>query len=203
MKIIDISLPLDGKTIVYPGNPKVSIKKHKGQISVYSEITFGSHTGTHLDAPRHVFKNAPGVDKIDLKKMIGDCRVLGMTHIKESIKVNDLKKAKIKKGERILVKTNNSIRGFEKFRGNYIYLDGDAAEYLAKKKIALFGIDYLTVKQRGSSDTRPHDALLKNNIVIVEGLNLLKVKPGKYNFIGLPLKFTDLDGSPIRAVLVR
>lgn len=203
MKIIDISLSLDGKTIVYPGNPKVSIKKHRSKTSVHSEITFGSHTGTHMDAPRHVFKNAPGVDKIDLKKMIGDCRVLDMTYIKESVKVNDLKKAKIKKGERILVKTNNSIRGFEKFRGNYIYLDGDAAEYLAKKKIALFGIDYLTVKQRGSSDTRSHDALLKNNIVIVEGLNLLKVKPGKYNFIGLPLKFTGLDGSPIRAVLVR
>lgn len=143
MKIIDISLPLSKKTIVYPGDLKISIKKHKGKTSTHSEITFGSHTGTHLDAPSHVFKNAPGVDKIDLKKMIGNCRVLDMTHVKESIRIVDFRKEKIKKGERILVKTNNSFKGFKKFRNNYIYLDGDAAEYLAKRKISLFGIDYL------------------------------------------------------------
>ena len=201
-KIIDISLPIDEKTVVYPGNPKVNIKTMYGKTSTYSEIKFGSHTATHIDAPKHVFKRGFGVDKIDLKKVIGECRVLDMTNVKEAVKVGDLKKVNIKKGERILVKTKNSQKGFKKFYNDYIYLDGAAAEFLAQKKILLFGIDYLSVKKRGGKDIRPHTELLKNGIVIFEGLDLSKVKPGKYFFIGLPLKFTDLDGAPARAVLL-
>ncbi|MCH8741531.1 cyclase family protein [Patescibacteria group bacterium] len=202
-KIIDISLPIDEKTVVYPGNPKVNIKTIYGKTSTYSEIKFGSHTATHIDVPKHVFKKGFGVDKIDLKKVIGECRVFDMTRVKESIKVEDLEKENIKKGERILVKTKNSLLGFKKFYDNYIYLDGDAAEFLAQKKISLFGIDYFSVKKRGGKDTRPHTELLKNGIVIFEGLDLSKAKAGKYFFIGLPLKFTNLDGSPARVILLK
>jgi len=38
--------------------------------------------------------------------------------------------------------------------------------------------------------------------VIFEGLDLSKVKPGKYFFVGLPLKLMGLDGSPARAILL-
>lgn len=202
-KIIDISLPIDEKTVVYPGNPKVNIKTIYGKNSAHSEIKFSSHTATHVDVPKHVFKKGFGVDKIDLKKVIGECRVFDMIRVKESIKVEDLEKENIKKGERILVKTKNSLRGFKKFYTDYVYLDGDAAEFLAQKKISLFGIDYFSVKKRGGKDIRPHTELLRNGIVIFEGLDLSEVKPGKYFFIGLPLKFTNLDGSPARAVLIK
>jgi len=201
-KIIDISLSLSEQTIIYPGNPKVDIKIIKGKTSTHSEITIGSHTGTHMDAPGHVFENSTGVDNVDLGKIVGECRVLDMTRVKEAIGIDDLKKEKIKKGERILVKTRNSKRGFEQFYDNYIYLDGVAAEFLAKKKISLFGIDYLSVKKRGGPDNRPHTELLKNGVAIFEGLDLSKVKPGKYFFVGLPLKFTGLDGAPARAILL-
>ena len=73
---------------------------------------------------------------------------------------------------------------------------------MAKKKIALFGIDYLSVKKRGGPDNRPHTELLKNRVVIFEGLDLSKAKPGKYFFVGLPLKFAGLDGAPARAILL-
>jgi len=201
-KIIDISLLLSDKTIVYPGNPEIKIATIPGKTSTHSEITIGSHAGTHLDAPKHVFENGAGVDKVDLNKIVGECRVLDMTRVKEVIGVDDLKKEKIKKGERILVKTKNSKRGFEKFYDDYIYLGGEAAEFLAKKKIALFGMDYLSVKKRGGPDNRPHTELLRSGVVIFEGLDLSKVKPGKYFFVGLPLKFAGLDGAPARAVLI-
>ncbi|TSC75542.1 MAG: arylformamidase [Parcubacteria group bacterium Gr01-1014_30] len=202
-KIIDISLPLSEGMVVYPNNPRISIETRKGQTSTLSKIDFGSHTGTHVDAPKHVFDNGKGVDKIELEKLIGECRVLDMTKVKESVKIADFKKANIKKEERILVKTKNSQRGFTKFYKDYVYLDGEAAEFLAKKGISLFGIDYLSVKKRGGADLRPHTSLLKKGIVIFEGLDLSKMKPGKYFFIGLPLRFVGLDGSPARAVLLK
>lgn len=207
-KIIDISLPLYNGMITYPGNPELKLRpprrgqKFLASTSFLTEINIGSHTGTHVDAPSHVFPKGKPIEVFKLAQLIGECRVIGMTHVKKAIMVSDLQKEKIKNGERILVKTNNSIRGFKNFYHDYIYLDGDAAEFLAKKNIGLFGIDYLSVKQKGSADTRPHTALLKKNIPIFEGLDLSKVKPGKYFFIGLPLRFTGIDGAPARAILV-
>ncbi len=137
-KIIDISLPLNFSTIIYPGNPKVEIETNGNFPSLGSKITLGSHTATHIDAPRHVFKDGDTMDKISLERLVGKCRVLDFTEAEESIKVSDLEKHNIKEGERILAKTKNSEIGFDKFRNDYIYLDGDAAEYLAKKKISLY-----------------------------------------------------------------
>jgi len=202
MKIIDISLSLNERTIIYPGNPPVSLKEKRGATSVHTEILIGSHTGTHLDAPSHIFEDGENTGSIDLEKITGYCRVLDMTEANESIKVSDLEKSNIKSGEIILVKTRNSQRGFEKFYNDYIYLDGEAADYLAEKSIAVFGIDYLSIKKRGGKDNRPHTSLLKKNIIIFEGLDLSNVKSGSYFFVGLPLKFTNIDGSPVRAILI-
>lgn len=202
-KILDISIPLNENTVTYPGNPKVSITEQKGQTSVHSKILLGSHTGTHIDAPKHVFPGSGGVDSIPLESLVGKCRVVDFTHAEQSINVDDIERANIKKGERILAKTKNSDRGFDTFYDDYVYLDGDAAELLVEKDIALFGIDYFSIKKRGGPDNRPHTELLKNNIVIFEGLDLSRVEEGRYFFIGLPLKFIGIDGSPARAILLQ
>ena len=202
-KVYDISLPLYQGMLTYPNNPELRIRPLKSKTSYNSEITMGSHTGTHVDSPKHVFPKGDGVDKVNLKYLVGECRVLDMTHAKAVISLTDLKKSAIKSGERILVKTRNSLRGFKNFHADYVYLDGEAAAYLAQKKIALFGIDYLSVKKRGSDDNRPHTELLKKKIPIFEGLDLSKVKPGRYFFIGLPLRFKGLDGAPARAILIQ
>jgi len=202
-QIFDISIPIHEKMAIYPNNPKIEISSIKTPSSYLSKIIFGTHTGTHIDVPRHVIKKGKGVDKIELEQIVGECRVLDMTKVKESIKIDDLKKYKIKKGERILVKTKNSIRGFKKFYKDYIYLDGDAADYLTEKQIVLFGIDALSVKKPGSSDVRAHTSFLKNEIVIFEGLDLSQVKEDNYYFIGLPLKMKGLDGAPARVILIK
>jgi arylformamidase len=202
-KIIDISLMIEEGMITYPQNPAVVIERVQGETSTRSLISFGTHTGTHVDAPRHSFEHGAGINKIPLVKFMGSCRVLDCTTSKECVTVGDLKKHVIKKGERILIKTTNSKRGFTTFYDDYVYLDGDAADFLATKGIALFGIDSLSVKERGGKDQRPHTALLKKGIVIFEGLDLAKTSGGAYTFIGLPLKFGDIDGAPARAVLIK
>jgi len=202
--IYDISVSLDKDTVIYPNDPSFSREEFVGGTSFISKLTFGSHTGTHLDVPKHVFSDGVSVDKIDLEKITGKCRVLDMTKLNfgDAVRVSDLEKENIKEGERILVKTKNSERGFKIFYADYIYLDGDAADFLVEKKIAMFGIDYLSVKQKGSKDLRPHTSLLGNGICIFETLDLSQVIPGEYFFVGLPLKITEADGSPVRAILI-
>lgn len=202
-KIIDISLTIEEGMITYPNNPPVKIERVVGETTVRSLVSLGTHTGTHVDAPRHSFSKGKGMSRIPLAKFMGACRVLDCTKSKICITVQDLKKHVIKKGERILVKTTNSKRGFKTFYADYVYLAGDAADYLAKKGIILFGIDALSVKECGGKEVRPHTALLGKNIVIFEGLDLSKATFGDYFFVGLPLKFGDIDGAPARAVLIK
>lgn len=203
MRIIDISVPLYPGMATYPGDPAVKFRPWPGKDWALTEVTLGTHTGTHVDAPRHVFKNGTRIDELALSKFIGPCRVLDMTHVTRAIELHDLKAAKIRKGERILVRTKNSLRSQDVFRPDYVYLSGDAVGYLATLPITLFGIDAFSVKQRGSDDLRPHTVLLKKNIVILERINLRAVKPGVYFLAALPLKLRGLDGSPVRAVLIR
>lgn len=202
--IIDISIPLKPSTVVYPGNPKVEFEEEKGATSVHTKITLGSHAGTHLDAPSHVFSGAQTIDELPLKAFYGPCFVLDMTSVKEKIGVDDIKNTNINmRDKRILFKTKNSIRGFDEFYTDYVYLDGDAAEFLAEQGVAFVGIDYLSIKQKGSSDNRPHTALLEKNIPILETIDLRDVEQGEYILSALPLKLEGLDGSPTRAVLMQ
>jgi arylformamidase len=201
MGIIDISLSIKEGMITYPGNPSVTIEQIKDPASTHSKVTLGSHTGTHIDAPLHVFEKGKGIGELSLPLFFGECRVLDMTHVSEVITRSDLEKNTIQAGERILVKTKNSQRGFEAFYEDYVYLDGDGADFLTQKGILLFGIDSLSIKKKGDPDRRPHTSLLKRDIPILEGITLANVQPGNYTLIALPLKFGTIDASPVRAVL--
>ncbi len=60
MRIIDLSILIDERTPVYPGDPKQDIK----QIATIEKegwnekrITFNSHFSTHIDAPFHMLKD--------------------------------------------------------------------------------------------------------------------------------------------------
>jgi arylformamidase len=207
MKIIDISLPLNNNTPVYPGNVPLSVSIHHAMpehATQLSSITFGSHTGTHIDAPGHAIALAPMLDDIPLEIFVGPCMVLDFSNEQgEAVTTEMLKNENIKKGDRVLLKTRNSTRGFTDFYDDYVYLDGDAAEYLVGLGVSLVGIDALSIKKRGGSDHRPHTALLSKNIPIIEGLDFSKVTSGEYELVCLPLNFTGIDGAPARAILIQ
>lgn len=206
MRVIDISLPLNRSTPIYPDNIPLSVNVHHAMpeyVTQLSSITFGSHTGTHIDAPAHCIAGAPTLDLIPLENFVGPCRVLDFSKEPgESITKEMLKSKNIQERERILLKTRNSLRGFKTFYSDYIYLEGEAAEYLASLPVLTVGIDSLSIKKRGSTDQRPHTALLQKNICIIEGLDLTLPTEGEYELVCLPLNFTDIEGAPARAVLI-
>jgi arylformamidase len=154
-----------------------------------------------VDAPKHFLFDKQSVDQLPLSTLVGKFKVVEVKS-KKQIKIADFKHAKIQKSDRILFKTiNSNIVTGAKFDPNYISLSAEAAKYLASKKIALVGIDYFGIEQKGDPKHLVHKILLKNNITIVEGLNLQKIKPGIYNGAILPLKIENGDGAPARAVL--
>jgi arylformamidase len=204
MKIIDISLPITSSMPVYPGTSPTSIESvvSASGTNVLSDLHMTSHTGTHIDAPSHSIQDGKTVDALDLSIFYGPCRVLEFTSSTQAISKEDLLTHGVKRSERILLKTANSLRGFDTFYPDYTYLTSGAATYLAQTEVLLVGIDSLSIKQKGSTDNTAHTALLAKDIPIVEGLDLSKVDPGDYMLCVFPLAVRGIDGSPARAVLV-
>lgn len=194
--------------LIWPGDPGVSIevkttvKKDGVRLSYFS---FGSHIGTHIDAPNHFLENATGIDKIVLEKLIGECNVLDFTKLKHlEITPKDLAHVPIRKGSRMLFKTGNFRFLKERtFPEHYVSLSLEGAEYLAKKEVYLVGTDFLGIEKRRNPGHPVHKTLLSAGIVNVEGLDLADVPAGKYELICLPLRVVGADGCPARVVLIK
>ena len=203
MKFYDITIPIERDMVIYPGNPKPKIEQYSSMPddrTNESILTLGTHTGTHVDSMRHVQNDAPGVESLPVESFYGKCRVLDLTHVDAEIHKEDLEGSDIKKDEIILLKTKNSLRGFDVFQSDFVHVKMDGAEYLVESGVRTLGFDYLSVKKRGG-DHEVHEVLI-GNLTLFEGLNLKDVPPGEYTFVGLPLRI-DCDGAPARAILVR
>ncbi len=207
MNWIDISVSIQEDLVVWPGDPSVDIKMvndmQLGHEANLSRLNISAHTGTHMDAPRHFLKEGISLDKMPTDVMVGKVRIIQI-HDHESIKIAELEKQNIRPGDRILFKTKNSQKDWSTrpFDYDFVHLETDAAQYLAGKRIALCGIDYLSVSGINKNETEVHRALLEAGIWIVEGLFMKVVDPGDYEMICLPVKIKDSDGAPAR-VLVR
>jgi len=204
MKIFDISMEINEGMAVYKNKiekkPKIKVTRTLKNGSNESKLEIDSHTGTHADAYFHMLAKGATIEKIPLNRFIGNCIVIDFTKIKNKITIKNFQKNKIKKNNIVLLKTRN--KSLKKFDKNFTYLDKTGAKFLAGRKIKCVGIDNLGI-ERNQAGHETHKILFQKNIPIVEGLELSKIQPGRYFFIGLPLKVKDGDASPIRAVLVK
>ncbi len=205
--IYDISSPVRTGGVVYPGNPEILIEPQqaisRGAGANVSSITFGSHTGTHVDAAKHFFDDGQTVDEIPLEKLIGPAILLAFPESMMSIGAKDLEQHDIGSHTRVLLRTRNSaLLKKPEFARDYTFLAPDGAEYLVDRGVQLIGIDYLSIEQFHSGHHRTHLTLLKRDVVIVEGLGLSDPPAGEYQLICLPLRIAGLDGAPARAVLI-
>lgn len=210
MKIYDVSLTLQPTMTTYNGEPGPTVTPiaeiDKGDAANVSLYSFGSHTGTHIDAPVHFIAGAPGVDTIQPEVLIGPVTLLDLGNISEAITAADLEGAELPPdAARVLFKTRNSrywddVSG--EFHRDFVYLAPDACRWLVDRGVRLVGIDYLSIEQFGSTDHATHLTLLGAGVVIIEGLDLRAVHAGQYMLVALPLKMKDGDGSPSRVVLI-
>ena len=205
--IYDISLPVVAGGLVYPGNPTIQITPQqeiaKGASSNVSRLDFGSHTATHVDAPKHFFDDAPGIDQLPLDVLMGPAMLVAMPNDVMAVTADDLRRHELGGHERVLIRTRNSSFIHEgEFHKDYTYLAPDGAEYLLSLGVRLVGVDYLSVEQFHSGHHQTHRALLGAGVVIIEGLDLSAPPAGPYELRCLPLRLVGLDGSPARAVLV-
>src|SRR5204863_3679193 len=102
---------------------------------------------------------------------------------------------------RVLFKTRNSrlLRKAE-YDPDFMAFDEGAARALVARGVALVGLDYLSVAH-ADTQVPVHRAFLDHGVVLLEGVDLSEIAPGRYELICFPLKLQGLDGAPCRAVL--
>lgn len=203
---IDISLTIHSGMPYWPDNPAIAIKPSQclahGDVCNVSEMTIGTHTGTHVDGINHFIKGGIGIDQMPLDATIGKARVI---EIKDphQITVAEIEPYNIQAGERILFKTRNSTNALKSntFVKDFVHIATDAAQYLAAKKVRTVGVDYLSVGGYEGNVIEVHHALLGSGIWAIEGLDLSQVSEGEYELVCLPIKLKDGDGGLARAIL--
>ena len=191
MEWIDISRDLFAAP-PYPGDPvprRDRIRRMDlGDAYNLSGFYACCHSATHLDAPLHFIPDGDPVDRVDLSRCLGPCRVVPAAGIVTGAHVDRLSP---KAGERILFKGNGGA-----------CLSESAAFALAQAGVLLVGTDAPSIGAPDGGEAA-HRELLGAGIPILEGLDLSAAEPGEYRLAALPLLLSGAEAAPVRAVLIR
>jgi len=209
MTLYDISLTIAEDLPVWPGDPKIELKKiskiEDGEEANVTHISACVHIGTHVDAPDHFLGNGQTVENLPLDLLVGTASVVELL-VDGQISAVDLQSASIPEGaKRLLIKTANSqlwAEDVKEFKSDFIALEADAAAYLVNQGVEVVGVDYLSVAPF-ANPAPTHRILLKAGVLVIEGLNLSGIEPGEYTLLCLPLKISGSDGAPTRVLLQR
>jgi kynurenine formamidase len=208
--IIDLTHTITPDTFVYPGTPAPAFSSTRTLTRDGARETLlqmGSHTGTHMDAPRHILPDGSGLDQLPVSQFCGRAVVLDVSDLEPgSVITADFLRAQngtLRSADYALIYTGWEKKwGTEAFLGDpFPILDEESARYLVCCGLKGVGTDAISVDPVGTENFPAHHVLLGGGLVIVENLCLKKLVGRKdIMFFALPLKFEDADGAPVRAV---
>lgn len=210
----DITVPIRDNMPGWPGDVEVQARRtsfiEKGGTANLTALTLSSHTGTHIDPPRHFLSDGKTVDQLDPSVFLGPCYVVDFSGLPvRDIGAADLENAAVPSGtERLLVRTANcaptlDVWSSSHFRRDYVALTADGALWVKRRGIKLLGWDYLSVETFFADSYPVHHTLLGAGVVLLEGLDLRGLPAGNamYTLFCLPLLIAGGDGAPARALL--
>jgi signal transduction histidine kinase len=199
-RFIDLSHPITRHMPCYPGDPGIALKQARN-IREHGcdvlEISMGSHTGAHIDAPSHMIEGGKTLGDFDLSSFCGTAVKVGpdqdMEGFFDAFDLNG-----------IILETG---WGAHFSRPDIYYGPGRPAipdsfvKAIGRSKIKFFGCDLPSVDPSGARDKTVHRALLSRDILIYENLANMEKLPEKtpFLFYGFPLNIPAADGCPVRA----
>lgn len=195
MKIYDISQEVF-ECCTFASDPKpnreVIYSMNDGSLYNLTAFSMCVHNGTHIDAPAHFIKKGATIDKLSLDKMVGTAYVCyhnGLVRGEHAEKF--LREAREACGDDIKIIL---IRG-------RAALSFEAAQEFAYAGLTLVGCEFQSIAA-GDMVIPVHRLLLDKGVLILEGLRMDFVNPGKYFLCAAPLNLGDCEGSPCRAILI-
>jgi arylformamidase len=206
-RIVDLTMTLQEGMVTYPGHPHVEITQlarfgYEGKET--RRITLGTHTGTHIDAPRHYIEGGKTVESISPEVLCGPACVVDFSSHNAGIDHVALSRA-ARNSSRVLFRFDGDKRlGSFGYYKNQPWLQEGAARWLIDNGCKLVGLDTPMPDSYEDIDTMPiHKLLLGAGIVIVEYMvNLASIQAETFQLIVAPLKVKDGDGAPARCFAI-
>ncbi len=199
MAWLDLTMLLDEKTPVYPGDRKAEFScmatvEKDGWNAM--RMSFNSHFGTHMDAPLHMVSEGKSLDAYLPERFVGKAVVLDVRG-KDVIRPQDCDLDLLQAGDFAFFLTGHSddVHGKDYYVKNPV-LSPDLAQELVEHRVGMVGLDSWT------PDNAPytlHKLFFRNDILILENLVGLEPLAGKRtDAVVAPLKVRHADGAPAR-----
>ncbi len=211
MKIIDLTHDITENMPVYPNSDKPKFKT----IFTYEKdgfretlLTLGSHTGTHIDAPAHIINGKLTLDEFDVSQFIGKALVIDCRSLKdgELITADYILKygEKLNQAEFLLFNLGWDKRwGTNEYFGDFPCLNSEAIDVIANGNYKGVGFDVISIDGVGKPLKVHTELFSKKSLINVENLKNLELCGSEiFTFVCLPLKLTNADGSPTRAIAI-
>lgn len=202
-KVHDISPLIHDRLGVWPGDTppsrQVLLDIANGDNITLSTLRTTVHLGTHADAPSHYGRDGATIDQMPLDLYLGPARVV-TAKVSRGTRVRAEDLAGPIDQPRMIIRTETFPDPAD-WNDDFAGLEPSLVDVLADRGVRLVGLDTPSVDLMTSKDLPAHQACLRRNIAILEGLVLRGVPDGVYELIALPLRLAGFDASPVRAVL--
>jgi arylformamidase len=203
MKVLDLTHPISaGLPVYFPWHPKTELEQtatYRDNKCEVRRLTIGTHSGTHIDAPSHVFEGKPTLDQYDPSLWYADVEVLDFTprEPSQAISRDEISRKFRSRGTGVLIKTGWDVHfGKKDFYATYPPLSSEAAEYLVEMEVPVVAADTPFTLD-------VHYILLKHGIPLITNVNnTARLKEGMIKLIAAPLLITGADGAPARVLAV-
>lgn len=204
----DISVAYGAETPPWPGDTPYSCgwawDMASGASVNVGRVTTSWHVGTHADAPLHVTPGGMPSEALPLEAFCGAAIVIDArdANVGPVLTIEWLSMALegMPMPARLLVRTGRSVAGGQ-FPGAWPTLTADAAHWLVRGGLQLFGVDAPSVDTRTATELVVHRALFEGGACVLENLSLGDVPDGHYTLTAYPVLVTGADAAPVRAVL--
>ncbi len=210
MRVIDLTRTVTADMPVYPGSeqPKLSpVATHENNVYKETLLSMYSHTGTHIDAPDHVFPNRVSLDRMPPETFVGkalviDCRDIGNGGVigKERLERYG---ALVYEADFLLFNIGwDGLWDKPEYFGDFPCIDDGVIDIIIGGNFKGIGFDVFSLDPVSHDQLKRHRKLFAAcDIINIENLCNLHLCPGGlFDFVCLPLKYENADGAPARAV---
>lgn len=214
-RVIDLSVPVDAGTTVYPGDPTPSFEVHSTIESDgfnLLDIHLGSQSGTHLDAPYHFEPDGLRIDEVPVDRFTGpgvlvDASGLGA---REQITWEHVAPVadRLGPGVVVLLHTGWSRHYSEPVYFDHPYLSGEACQEMLDLGVRTFCIDAINIDETPNDEHAGvgfpcHHLISRLDGVIGENFTgFERLLDREYLIVCTPVRLTGADGGPTRAVAI-
>lgn len=204
---MDLTHTIEQTMPFYPGTeaPKIT-QKNTVDIDGFAEveISFFSHTGTHMDAPAHMVIGGKTLDEYPIGHFFGKAFLLDLRDgIPDLASLTQLK-PQLESVDFIILYTGwSDYWGEKQYFEDFPVLPLEHVNWLLNLGIKGFGMDTISIDPVNTTTFDNHHAVFQAGGTITENLtNLSNIGHPVFDIIMLPLKNKNSDGISIRAVAV-